>query len=381
MRYSIYFEGKTEYFLSPKKVEQYPLGGLLFAFLDADWAEMHKQANDLRAKMETDENCHFLVCPFYQGLCSSLEKLHPMLRQFIVSNLEETIEDIFKDDLPIASDYAMNFFSHYPNKPVTPELYKGMFYEGPTTFPLWPFIKVAKRFVAEIITLLDQLASFKDSLSDMILFALDENGSYNDLTAARRLYLMQAAQAKPYAEAKALYTGVGIEQQILASDEIRYEKANEITEELLEKIKAANVAAYTFYTSLDIRALVMLEFEYMCVNNHNVRKCANCGRYFLPFSLVSRYCDRPVEGKGKTCKDLGANAKYNEKVNGDDLMRIYRRLNNTYQMRCSRAPGVYLRADYEAWQENAKSILENVKAGKIPVDEFEEMIRIPDKKG
>ncbi len=168
---------------------------------------------------------------------------------------------------------------------------------------------------------------------------------------------------------------------MLSADEIDCASYDKITPEIVEKIKTYRLDSYTFYTSDDIRALIFLEFEYMCTNNMTIRRCENCGRYFLPFSVVSRYCDRPVEGKDKTCKDIGAALKFNEKVSGDDIKLAFRRANNAYQMRCRRYPQSYKREDYEAWREAAKALMGEVLAGKISVEEFEKRIRVEKKIG
>jgi uncharacterized OB-fold protein len=112
----------------------------------------------------------------------------------------------------------------------------------------------------------------------------------------------------------------------------------------------AYLSAYTFYSSSDIRALVFLEFEYMRANNLTIRKCEHCGRYFLPYSKVSLFCERPVEGTEKTCKDIGVMEKYSRKVAADEARNLFRRMNNAYHMRRKRAPAIYTQAAYEAWR-------------------------------
>lgn len=138
--------------------------------------------------------------------------------------------------------------------------------------------------------------------------------------------------------------------------------------------------SYRLITSFyDIRALVFLEFEYMCTNDLTIRKCEHCGRYFLPYSRVSLFCERPVEGTEKTCKDIGAMEKYNRKVAADEARNLFRRLNNAYHMRTKRAPAVYTQAAYEAWRDDTRELLKQVEEGTMLAREFEELARI-DKK-
>ena len=157
-----------------------------------------------------------------------------------------------------------------------------------------------------------------------------------------------------------------------------YGKQVAITPELIRQIQSYDLDAYSFYTSTDVRSLVMMEFEFMCTNDLTIRKCENCGSYFLPFSKVSLFCDRPVAGTDKTCKEIGAIIKYNDKINADQARLLFRRLNNAYQMRSSRAPMIYKYEDYEAWRENARKLLEKVEKGALSLsDEFEDKIQLP----
>jgi hypothetical protein len=95
---------------------------------------------------------------------------------------------------------------------------------------------------------------------------------------------------------------------------------------------------------------------------------------------VSLYCDRPVDSADRTCKDIAAKEKYNRKVNSDAAKKLYTRLNNAYQMRCSRAPSVYRVEDRFAWQDRARQLLKEVGAGNLSYEDFEAAIRLPDTK-
>jgi hypothetical protein len=63
------------------------------------------------------------------------------------------------------------------------------------------------------------------------------------------------------------------------------------------------------------------------------KKCGYCDRYFLPYSVVSLYCDRLVDGKDKTCKEIAATEKYNQKVNSDAAKSFI--LSATTPIRCA----------------------------------------------
>ena len=122
-------------------------------------------------------------------------------------------------------------------------------------------------------------------------------------------------------------------------------------------------------------ALTIWEFDMVCAQEVFLRRCAYCNRYFQPYSVVSCYCDRPVEGKeGKTCKDIGAMSKHQQKVSQDEAKKLYRRVCNRTQMAAYRRreqhPDILRR--YSQVQLYGKELLEQVEEGTITFEEFQE---------
>jgi len=108
----------------------------------------------------------------------------------------------------------------------------------------------------------------------------------------------------------------------------------------------------------------------------SIRKCEICRRYFLPHSKASRYCDRLVDDHaGKTCQDIGAMTKYQEKINGDLAKKLYIKVDNRIQTWVGRHKenGLY-RLKYLKWKDEAKQCLEDVRNGRLSFEEFEGMI-------
>ncbi len=378
MKQYIYFEDKTEYIIHGNKVENYPIGKLMFSLLDVDWLMFETQAEELLDKIKNGaEKPYFLVAELYQKQSSILQAVHPHLYRLLDSHLSAAVEDEYREELPVAHDFALRLFRHYPNESITPETFNEIMNGVEPALPDWPLIMIANGFVEEIIKLYHALEQCQTDLQKMITFALDEMGEYSELSARQRYYLMQISDFESFVRAKDLYKNIHIERRILNETELDYGRSGEITLELISQVQNYDLDAYSFYTSTDVRALIIMEFEFMCTHELTIRKCENCGRYFLPFSKVSLFCDRPVEGTDKTCKEIGATIKYNQKVNADQARSLFRRYNNAYQMRSSRAPMIYKYKDYVAWRENARKLLEQIEKGALSVSEFEEQIQLP----
>ncbi len=380
MKQYIYFEDKTEYVIHGNKVENYPIGRLMLSLLDTDWAALAAQAEAIREEMQSsEEKPYFLVAALYQRQREVLQEIHPYLYRLVDAYLNEAIENLYQVEWPVAHDFALRLFKQYPEAPMTPEAFHEFMYGTEPALPDQPLVEVAASFIDEIAGLYHDLVQYSVDLAGMIEFALDDVGMHSFLSAKQRFYLMQISEYEPFARSKKLYENIGIERRILEDTELDYSRYGEVTPELIQHVQNYELNAYTFYHSTDIRALAFMEFEFMCTNDLTIRKCENCGRYFLPFSKVSLFCDRPVEGTDKTCKEIGAMAKYNQKINADEAKKLFRRLNNAYQMRRNRAPEGYkekMRVQYEEWKENARVLLKQVEEGTLTVTEFEELIRL-----
>lgn len=141
-----------------------------------------------------------------------------------------------------------------------------------------------------------------------------------------------------------------------------------------------SVQSRMFFGSDDFETILLVEIEQMAEMNITLRKCANCGMYFQPFSSRTLYCDRIQHDSGKTCKELAAKEKYEKKIAADEGRSLYRRRNRTYAMRVSRAPKVYLKKDYNTWKVAACDALEQYERGELSLEQLDAVLALPDKK-
>ena len=133
-------------------------------------------------------------------------------------------------------------------------------------------------------------------------------------------------------------------------------------------------------TARDLRALLFLSFEYLVSQGYALGRCLNCGRYFVPFSVNTCYCDRPV-GEGRTCKTAAAKVNYTKKLRQDQARSLYARQNNTYQMRVRRSPERYPEEEYRLWRQQAKELLAATERGELSWEEFQRKMELPRRRG
>ena len=109
--------------------------------------------------------------------------------------------------------------------------------------------------------------------------------------------------------------------------------------------------------------------------NYPIKKCQNCGMYFIPTSKVDEiYCDYPKEN-GKTCREQGAMLSYQNRLKEKSAYGEYRKL---YQQKFTQVnknkDDKKLKQDFETWKKQAKEKIKDMKKGKLTENEVYEWI-------
>ncbi|MEG2146652.1 MAG: DUF6076 domain-containing protein [Lachnospiraceae bacterium] len=118
-------------------------------------------------------------------------------------------------------------------------------------------------------------------------------------------------------------------------------------------------------------------FVRACVKREQpIRICKNCGRYFAVSGRINtEYCDRPIDDKGRTCKDMGAINVWTEKRKDDEAFKVYRR---EYKKRFGWIKAGKIEQDaFYAWSEKAREEKAKCDAGEINLQEFSEWLKEP----
>lgn len=101
-----------------------------------------------------------------------------------------------------------------------------------------------------------------------------------------------------------------------------------------------------------------------------MRVCKNCGRYFaIARRSTAEYCERPIDAKGRTCKDVGSIVQWTKNRADDDVFKAYRR---EYKRRFAWIKAGRVTAEeFYAWSEKAREKKAECDEGKITLGEFE----------
>lgn len=105
------------------------------------------------------------------------------------------------------------------------------------------------------------------------------------------------------------------------------------------------------------------------------KRCDNCGRYFLiAAGKYNNYCERVLEDDpDRTCRDIGARRKYDEKCKDDPVWLAYNRAYKTHYARYMKKK--MTTAQFEQWSRQAVEWRNAAAAGRLPQEEYERMIK------
>ena len=130
-----------------------------------------------------------------------------------------------------------------------------------------------------------------------------------------------------------------------------------------------------FYSFNSLLSAYYFSVLYFIENNIPIKICKNCGKYFIPENRNSSiYCNRIYKDK-KTCKEIGANIAYNEKLKKDEVNALYRKTLSAKKMLANRNPDIPMYLEkYEKWKTEANQFKQDIKSGTKTQEQFKEWI-------
>lgn len=155
----------------------------------------------------------------------------------------------------------------------------------------------------------------------------------------------------------------------------KYEEFSHISEnDLLIGLKENSmlIAMANTHQSNDISSICYAILEELSkIDNYPIKKCKNCGMYFIPSSRLDEiYCDYPKEN-GKTCREQGAMLSYNKRLQEKTPYGEYRKL---YQQKFGivnkNKNDKKLKKNFETWKKQAKEKISKYKHGELAENEI-----------
>lgn len=121
---------------------------------------------------------------------------------------------------------------------------------------------------------------------------------------------------------------------------------------------------------------------YWLVENNNTikneiefKECENCHQYFIPVNRKDEiYCNRPIKGTEKTCKDVGAMNRHKEKAGDIPGEKEYWRVYKRYKYKADRK--IISKSEFNQWNYMALELKQECAERKITVNDMLQRIEV-----
>lgn len=127
------------------------------------------------------------------------------------------------------------------------------------------------------------------------------------------------------------------------------------------------------YEINSIEDLFRFEFVKMIEHDIFIKKCENCGRFFIPRRRAdAEYCDRIFGDTGRKCSEVGAMLKYEKKVAENPILEMHKKAYRRFHSRVRNKK--MTQAAFLKWSEEASRKRDLCLAGELAFDEFMEWL-------
>ena len=161
-------------------------------------------------------------------------------------------------------------------------------------------------------------------------------------------------------------------------DQLRKKPDGAIPASLQEIIDATSDASddcnTITYTLSGFSNLLELEVFQMVHSDIRMKRCKNCGKYFIVDKSNQEYCSRLAPGSSKLCTEIGRIRVYGRKMTGDtSASGLYRKSYKTHYARVQR--GQMSEDAFEIWKIHAQKKRDQAKAGELDMYDYEEWLK------
>ena len=140
---------------------------------------------------------------------------------------------------------------------------------------------------------------------------------------------------------------------------------NAIHDDTTSWFRAYEIASFSDYLLLQVSLLTEKKVI--------IKRCKNCGRYFIPEKISIDYCHRILPGETQSCYEIGPKRVFNKLLAADLPRNLYSKAYKKYQARLRRK--VITEDEFNTWREDAKEYLNNVQHGLISMEEYTEWMQ------
>ena len=139
-----------------------------------------------------------------------------------------------------------------------------------------------------------------------------------------------------------------------------------------KKAMDAKKPPYQAYEVEHFHDLVHLQLKHLVLSGSIVRRCENCGMYFIAGRTNNEYCPRVIEGNTAPCATVGPKKRYAEHLETDIVKNLYGKIYRRQQARNRR--GTLSDEAFDKWRGEARKRVDYVNNGKWTEEQFTDWI-------
>ena len=207
------------------------------------------------------------------------------------------------------------------------------------------------------------------------IFNMNNLEEIKDLTPLQRFQVMTNSDFRSKSLEKIDNNKVKINLSAfeILRDYSNYPMRQDETQRIVSK---ANINSSYFIECTDIIQTLLIELLEIAKLNIEIKKCRNCGKFFVPDNRSDEiYCSNIYEN-GKTCKEIGHFKVQQKLIQENDDLRIYRNVYQKLLLRTRRNPSntKYAR-DFEFFKDDNNKWKENISKGVSTEKEYIEWLK------
>lgn len=172
---------------------------------------------------------------------------------------------------------------------------------------------------------------------------------------------------------------IGFSEELRIQANIRsllFQTLNNISQPLknLTNSDITNAKLASFYEIDNLQELLQLEITNMSLSNTVVKRCENCGKYFIPTHKSQKYCKRTDE-IGLICAKAAKKKLRKDRLIRNPALKIYE---TAYKRNYARkGNGIISQQQFNSWQYKAKEKRIQVEKGTLDISIFQEWTKRP----
>lgn len=234
----------------------------------------------------------------------------------------------------------------------------------------------AKEYESAIETIFQEckytLLNFKQALKIDIeyIYNMNELEEIKDLTPCQRFQII--TNSDKFSESLKYLDNKKVKVNLSAFEILRdYSSFSKRQDETQRIVSVADIPSSYFIESTDIIQALLIEFVEVANLNIEIKKCRNCGKFFVPDNRSDEiYCSNIFEN-GKTCKEVGHFKVQQKLIQENDNLRIYRNVYQKLLLRTRRNPSnIQYARDFEFFKDDNNKWKEDISKGLATKEEY-----------